>query len=754
MLSQTVLALALAWPMTLQPPAVEPPPVQATAPAQRLDQQLVDRLKQELQQPLADLGWTDDDQQWFAEAILPSLFRPRLKVVLSLEDAGRFNRLNPRMVEQPGFVTKVPLRDDALVVDWVLRSRNYATLAWAPPKGFYLSYNAMAVGLKPGLLRLWIDTRCAQPLAVEPAGRQVASDLAEALAEPALAGERARAVAYILAGARNETVNVDTLAKAATLYAARPDADKWFADYLVGIAEIELAWRDRGTKLAANTTDAQFRGFLSHLAKAETALVRAHNARPNWPEAAQAMITVAMGQGDNARQRPLYWYEQAVKADPADARAASALAYAAIQKWSGAAGAPWIDRIVADASSSRDFTSAVPSMAASVFFDRVVEMQGEEGSVAAAVKEPGVYERLRAVFLGYLTAKDPGVSRDTSRSWLFLLARAADKPADALEALNAPGFTPRPLGSRFDRSPADIRLWATLALSPQSEAIESAEGTLQSAGSDAGLKAFQQITGKLRAGDDAALVQSRISVITHLRQSAVEGKPTEFLMMENAGDNSALSPLCLRASTGGGWSGRIEPVKAAQGVSAAVCFTRVPSITGTTRFNVPAPLDMFKQGYELTFDVDLRPAPHENSPYLYVHINRPTLRANPQQVGPSVQINANGARFDVRHTETAEVLKGKATQGRHHIRILVNGWKAEVWCDNLLADWSTGPQESDNGNTPGAWLSFQDGPFSAGEIRVEHMTIAPLGKPLEDRPARDRTPPVGPKAPPRLSPKR
>jgi hypothetical protein len=73
--------------------------------------------------------------------------------------------------------------------------------------------------------------------------------------------------------------------------------DPWMRLYLAGQRALDDAWNARGNKYAQKVTQEGWKGFEASLEDARRALTSSWHARSDRPEAATAMITVAMASG-------------------------------------------------------------------------------------------------------------------------------------------------------------------------------------------------------------------------------------------------------------------------------------------------------------------------------------------------------------------------------------------------------------------------------------------------------------------------
>ena len=105
---------------------------------------------------------------------------------------------------------------------------------------------------------------------------------------------------------------------------------------LKGEFHINHAWDARGTSLAPNVSDQNWKLFAERLGLAEQALERAWNLDPHLPEIANAMLRVELGQGQG-RERLETWFTRALALDTNDYAACSTKLIYLQPKWFGSA---------------------------------------------------------------------------------------------------------------------------------------------------------------------------------------------------------------------------------------------------------------------------------------------------------------------------------------------------------------------------------------------------------------------------------
>ncbi len=140
--------------------------------------------------------------------------------------------------------------------------------------------------------------------------------------------------------------------------AAAAGVDSWVLQNAQTELQIDLAWDDRSSGLASTVTPAGWKGFESHLAKAQTAAEAAWRAHPELPETSTAMIRIAMGASADSQDDVQKWFDRAIAAQPDYGRAYSALYNALEPRWGGS-----VDQIIAagqKAADTKRFDTAIP----------------------------------------------------------------------------------------------------------------------------------------------------------------------------------------------------------------------------------------------------------------------------------------------------------------------------------------------------------------------------------------------------------
>jgi hypothetical protein len=173
---------------------------------------------------------------------------------------------------------------------------------------------------------------------------------------------------------------------------------EWFKLTLQGHYEVKLAWKERGTKWAELTTEAQWEGMKKHLALARQMLERAYQLHPERPEAAAEMITVAMGDSNHEELR--VWFDRTVEAQFDYAPAYSNYLYALWPRWAGS----HVEMIAFGiaCAGTRRYDTDVPS----VLFKACLDVVNEIKNNHLVFRSPEVKVPMLAMLKGYMDEPD------------------------------------------------------------------------------------------------------------------------------------------------------------------------------------------------------------------------------------------------------------------------------------------------------------------------------------------------------------
>ena len=214
---------------------------------------------------------------------------------------------------------------------------------------------------------------------------------------------------------------------------------EWATETIHGRVEIERAWKKRGVKFANAVSPEQWEGFGEHLGKARGYLVRAWNLRQDEPEAATAMIRVAMGSGGgDGESDPRVWFDRAVAAQCDYFPAYAQFAVALTPRWGGSM-QEMLALANACAATAR-FDTELPLRTMSVL-NRAYE---EVEDFWLLYRLPDVAPAVVKVLRGYVNEPSRAANRKEALAELAVYAHAAGDSETASKSLAEYGDAPLP----------------------------------------------------------------------------------------------------------------------------------------------------------------------------------------------------------------------------------------------------------------------------------------------------------------------
>lgn len=241
----------------------------------------------------------------------------------------------------------------------------------------------------------------------------------------------------IIASASSSTIGYgwDTLwTKAKT----RKNLTPWLRYMIQGEAEIKLAWKARGYEWASHVTPEGWRDFKIHMQNAQAALTEAWKLRPDLPQAASEMITVATADITDTRESARAWFDRAVAAQLDYTPAYDAMLSHLDPRWHGSHTEKML--FARECLATGRFDTAVP-----LYYLTALHMMGEEypnDTWRAVYRQPAVHQELEQLFTNYF--KNPSryanpvalhTHQATAEAWCGNYDRAkellAKLPADA-----------------------------------------------------------------------------------------------------------------------------------------------------------------------------------------------------------------------------------------------------------------------------------------------------------------------------------
>ncbi len=205
---------------------------------------------------------------------------------------------------------------------------------------------------------------------------------------------------------------------------AQGDVDPWMKEMILGRHEIKLAWAARGEGYADTVTEQGWRGFYSHVAKARNHLLAAHALRPDYPEAATDMITVALAAGERSGDDEREWFDKAVAAQLDYHPAYSGYLWSLRPRWGGSFEQMYDFGV--ECLRTERFDTRIPWQLCKVLGDIT-----DEAKSPAFHQQPGVYENVKALFDGLVAHAKPPQDVNFYRSYHAALAWRANRYDEA-----------------------------------------------------------------------------------------------------------------------------------------------------------------------------------------------------------------------------------------------------------------------------------------------------------------------------------
>jgi len=262
---------------------------------------------------------------------------------------------------------------------------------------------------------------------------------AEILRKAILRGEFERSEIHIAYCLVYENLGTDAITQLLFALKENGDVDPWLLLMLEGHLEIKAAWKARGGDLAHTVTDEGWKGFHEHLEKARNLLTRAWKLRPEYPHAANRMITVAMGGHPGPGESERSWFDRAIEAQPDSCTAHCNYFYALKPRWGGSFEA--MEALGIERLRSGSYNSRAP-----LFYLMALREIGEDieyDGWRAVFRQPGVLENLDRLFQPLIESPPHYIRPDRLRmqyalalAWCGQYARAEEMLKELPDAID------------------------------------------------------------------------------------------------------------------------------------------------------------------------------------------------------------------------------------------------------------------------------------------------------------------------------
>lgn len=297
---------------------------------------------------------------------------------------------------------------------------------------------------------------------------------------------------------------------------SKPGADPWIVEIVAGEAEIDEAWKCRGSGAGYEVTGEGIKGFYKHLHLAQKHLTRAWKMHPRYPEAPARMITVAMGLGgDNAVDVVRVWFNRAVVWHFDYQTAYEHLLYAISPRWLGSHEGMY--QFGSQCLGTKRFDTGVPE-----YFLRAIMKINEEGDEPQLWNRPGMYEDLRSMFQGYVAQDSSPQMCHKWKSYWAAVAWRCQKYEEAKRLFEEIG--PKVDSTIFDKLAVSWEMAAgetRARTGPMGKEIQAAETACEQGNARAALSVFAKAQGTTR--DKLALTFLRDRCAALRMESAFSG---------------------------------------------------------------------------------------------------------------------------------------------------------------------------------------------------------------------------------------
>ena len=206
--------------------------------------------------------------------------------------------------------------------------------------------------------------------------------------------------------------------------------DVWLSDMIAGADHIHLAWEARGSGWARDVPEDAWPKFREHLEKAKMHLTRAWTLRPEHPEAAARLVTVALGGVADEDRDCRYWFDQAVRAQVDYAPAYTAMLESLTPRWGGS-----LEQLIAfgvECKQTGRFDTDIPSKYLTAVQMAVNETAGD----LSLWRQPAIYADALDVLAGYEALPD-SINRRRYFTTHVMLAWNAERWDEAARAVKA-----------------------------------------------------------------------------------------------------------------------------------------------------------------------------------------------------------------------------------------------------------------------------------------------------------------------------
>ena len=367
----------------------------------------------------------------------------------------------------------------------------------------------------------------------------------QSLTDGSYAASEQVALALQLGSGRGQTLFKQHRAQCApALDAAGSSVAPWLRLWLSGARHIDDAWEARGSDVGSKVTAAGWRGFAAEIASARRDLTASWQLNPHRPEAAAAMVTVAMAENGRTGETERLWFDRAVTAQIDYHHAYRSMVYALYPRWGGSQRA--MIAFGRACAKTNLYSTGVPME----LHAAMQHIGWDAGNPAAGFRDPELYAALETVFAGYEADATQQNRRPYFHGWHARAASLAGHDEDAYRLLREVDFRLTPdVVEDLEKGQTREDFIGRLAVlsSPARTKALSAEQSMTDAGTaDRALSLYKEAFEQCRTDPRAAkYLQEKIAILTTQEQL----RSGQWLSLQPAAGSGG-TPLGWRSKLG------------------------------------------------------------------------------------------------------------------------------------------------------------------------------------------------------------
>ena len=247
------------------------------------------------------------------------------------------------------------------------------------------------------------------------------------------------------------------------------EASPFVVNMLLGEYHLSAAWQARGGGWASEVSEKGWEDFGEHMKLARAGFEHAWEAAPNRPEAATAMVQVAMSTSRSAYIEMRVWFDRAVQAQVDYRTAYSHLLFGLLPRWHGSHDLMY--QFGVECMATERYDTDVPYMLCDTLW-RIIRDKHHNPLGNRYLRKPGIYENVQTVCQRYIEQEGGETNIPWWKTVWLAFAYLTEQWDDAerlLEELDS-NLNPDALG-RFPLGADEIISAVSIHASPHAEAI-------------------------------------------------------------------------------------------------------------------------------------------------------------------------------------------------------------------------------------------------------------------------------------------